>query len=92
MEHTTSNDAGPCSTSKSSTDVCLYVRDPRRGSMPYVAAERAGSAEEWREAIDTFDDEASIPVVWAPRRARLYQARYLFAHCSNYLYDVRIPH
>lgn len=71
IEHTTSNDAGPTSARRSSTEVCLYVSEPRVEFMPPIDVDSAESAEAWSEAIDMLEDEASIPVVCAPRRARL---------------------
>ena len=69
IEHTTSKEAGPRSARRSSTEVCLYVSEPLR-EFPCALA-RAGSADACNDAIEIFDKEASIPVVCAPRRAKL---------------------
>ena len=70
MEQTTSKEAGPRSARRSSTDVCLYVSEPVRAFASF-REDKAGSADAWSDAIEMFDMEASIPVVRAPRRARL---------------------
>ena len=67
IEHTTSYLCG--SLIKVSAAVCLYVNEPREGS---VGRDKAGSAAECSDAIAMFFSDASMASVRAPSRAKLY--------------------
>lgn len=82
IEHTTSNCFGPRRARSSSTEVCSYARVPLLGravlrslgsSDARGAVERRilGSAEACREAMAMLDWEASMPVVFEPRRVKV---------------------